>query len=183
MRLDLSHIRQPETAFLRQYEPSAFAEDDEDYRVVAPVSLGFTVHKDHDRFRLVGSVSTTLELACSRCLEPFALPVQAPFDLRYLPQGMSAEAGGGDADEAELDDDDVSATFYSDDEIDLAALLREQFYLALPMKPLCEPACKGLCSQCGVNLNVETCECRSTWDDPRLAGLKALITERKHDDA
>lgn len=183
MRLDLSHIRQPETAFLRQYEPSAFAEDDEDYRVVAPVTLAFTVHKDHDRFHLVGTVSTTLELACSRCLEPYQLPVQAGFDLRYLPPGTGAEAEPAADDETEVADDDVSATFYRDDEIDLAALMREQFYLALPMKPLCAEACKGLCPQCGVNLNVETCGCRSTWDDPRLAGLKALISERKHDDA
>lgn len=183
MRLDLSHIRQPETAFLRQYEPSAFAGDDEDYRVVAPVSLGLTIHKDQDRFRLVGTVTTTLELACSRCLEPFTLPVNAAFDLRYWPQGTAADAASDDDDEAAVDDDDVSMTFYRDEEIDLGALMREQFYLALPMKPLCRETCKGLCGQCGVNLNVETCQCQPQWDDPRLAGLKALISDRKHDDA
>jgi len=181
MRLDLSHIRQAETAFLRQYEPSAFAEDDEDYRVVAPVSLQFTIHKDRDRFRLVGKVATTLELACSRCLEPFTLPVNATFDLRYLPQ--EAAAGGETSDESETADDDVSTTFYRDEEIDLSELLREQFYLALPMKPLCGETCKGLCPQCGVNLNVETCACTPQWEDPRLAGLKALMTDRKPDDA
>jgi len=53
----------------------------------------------------------------------------------------------------------------------------------LPMKPLCKQDCKGLCSQCGVNLNIETCQCSVQWEDPRLAGLKALITDRKHDDA
>jgi len=83
----------------------------------------------------------------------------------------------------ELEDDDVSMTFYRDEEIDLSELLREQFYLVLPMKPLCRPDCKGLCSQCGVNLNIETCQCSVQWEDPRLAGLKALITDRKHDDA
>lgn len=184
MRLDLSHIRQAETAFLRQYEPSGFAEDDEDYRVIAPVSLGFTIHKDHDRFRLVGSVATTLELACSRCLEPFRLPVNAAFDLRYLPAGAgqeeaAAESGG----DGEVHDAEVSVSFYRDDEIDLADLLREQFYLALPMKPLCREDCQGLCPQCGVNRNVETCQCSTRWDDPRLSALKALIPDRKHDDA
>jgi uncharacterized protein len=184
MRLDLSHIRQAETAFLRQYEPSGFAGDDEDYRVITPVSLGFTIHKDHDRFRLVGSVSTTLELGCSRCLEPFTLPVNATFDLRYLPQGTGQEAGAaGEDDDGEVQDDDVAVSFYRDDEIDLADLLREQFYLALPMKPLCREECQGLCPQCGVNRNVETCQCSARWDDPRLAALKALIPERKHDDA
>jgi uncharacterized protein len=181
MRLDLSHIRQAETAFLRQYEPSAFAEDDGDYRVVAPVSLEFTIHKDHDRFRLVGTVATTLELACSRCLEPFTLPVNATFDLRYLPQGAAAD--DETSEESETEDDDVSTTFYQDEAIDLSELLREQFYLVLPMKPLCSESCKGLCPECGANLNVETCACKPQWEDPRLAALKALITDRKSDDA
>jgi len=184
MRLDLSHIRQPDTPVLRQYEPAAFAADEEEYRVVAPVSLAFTVHKDHDRFRLVGTVATTLELVCSRCLEPFTLPVNAAFDLRYLPQDAgTAVKSGDDEDEATGKDDDVSVTFYRDEEIDLGVLLREQFYLALPMKPLCRESCKGLCPQCGVNLNTESCSCSPRWEDPRLSGLKALITERKHDDA
>ena len=77
MRLDLSHIRQPDTSFLRQYDASAFAGEVQEYRVVSPVSLACTVHKDHDRFRLVGTVATTLELPCSRCLEPFRWPVNA----------------------------------------------------------------------------------------------------------
>jgi len=182
MRLDLSHIRQPETAFLRQYEPSAFAEDDEDYRVVAPVSLGFTIHKDQDRFRLVGTLATTLELRCSRCLEPFAWPVNAAYDLRYLPEGAGVP-DDEDTEDRELGEDDASATFYQDDGIDLGDLMREQFYLALPMKPLCREDCKGLCPQCGTNLNTDTCQCQIRWEDPRLAGLKALIPDRKHDDA
>jgi DUF177 domain-containing protein len=181
MRLDLSHIRQPETAFLRQYEPSAFADQDEDYRVSTPVTLAFTVHKDKDRFRLVGSVATTLELRCSRCLEPFSLPVNATFDLRYLP-GASA-APDAETEDGELGEDDTSATFYRNDEIDLGELIREQFYLALPMKPLCRPDCNGLCPQCGTNLNTDTCRCETRWEDPRLAGLKALISDRKTDDA
>ena len=62
MRLDLSHIRQPESAFRREFEPSAFADQDEDYGVSTPVTLAVTVHKDKDRFRLVGSVATTLDV-------------------------------------------------------------------------------------------------------------------------
>jgi uncharacterized protein len=182
MRLDLTHIRQPETDFLRQYEPSAVAREDDDYRIAAPVSLKMTIYKDRDRFRLVGTVTTTLELACSRCLEPFTMPVDAAFDLRYLPHGASEQPQNED-DEASVEEDDLSTSFYRDDEIDLAVLLREQFYLALPMKPLCHEACKGLCPQCGINLNQGACQCGTTWHDPRLAGLKALITDRKHHDA
>jgi uncharacterized protein len=135
-----------------------------------------TIHKDHARFRLVGTVTTALELTCSRCLEPFSLPVAATFDLRYLPQSENV------GDEREVKGDEFSESFYRDDVIDLGQLIEEQFYLALPMKPLCSADCKGLCSNCGTNLNVATCDCQVRWEDPRLAGLKALI-ERNKDNA
>jgi uncharacterized protein len=171
--LDLSQIRQPETDVARRYEASAFAASDADFRVVAPVDLRARIHKDKSRFRLVGNVATTLELPCSRCLEPYRLPVDAAFDLRYLP--MSENTGA----EREVEEDDLSEAFYKDDVIDLRQLMEEQFYLALPMKPLHSPDCKGLCPNCGTNLNVATCDCQIRWEDPRLAGLKALMNRDK----
>jgi uncharacterized protein len=176
MILDLSTIRQPETPVSRRYEPSAFEGRFTDFRVAAPVELSGTVHKDKDRFRFVGTVRTRLELACSRCLEPFALPVDAAFDVRYLPQSENT------GEEREVEEDDLSVAFYRDDAIDFGQLLEEQFYLAIPMKPLCREDCKGLCPSCGVNLNVETCGCQVRWEDPRLQGLQALVN-RKNDDA
>ena len=71
MRLELSHIRQPETEFHKVFQPADLAGGDEEYRVTAPVDLRMVIHKDQDRFRLVGTVKTELELDCSRCLEPY----------------------------------------------------------------------------------------------------------------
>jgi uncharacterized protein len=173
MILDLSQIRQPETEVFRRYEPSAFEEGSSQFRVVAPVTLRLKVHKDRDRFRVVGNVSTTLELACSRCLEPFTLPVESEFDVRYLPQSENT------GEEREVEEDDLSDAFYRDDVIDLRQLMEEQFYLALPMKPLCREDCKGLCPNCGTNWNVASCDCQVRWEDPRLAGLKALMHRDK----
>ena len=90
----------------------------------------------------------TLELPCSRCLEPFTWPVDAAFDLRYQPRTTNTGEG-----EREVEEDDLTTAFYENDEIDLGQLMREQFYLSLPMKPLCRDDCKGLCPQCGTNLN------------------------------
>ena len=70
-----------------------------------------------------------------------------------------------------------------DEQIDLNELLREQFYLALPMKPLCKDECLGICPQCGTNRNIAPCDCNPHWEDPRLAGLKNLLEKRKHEDA
>src|SRR5262249_1989674 len=153
------HIRQVETEVTRRLAPEDFAARNHPFRVVSPAELTFTVHKDSDRFRLVGTLETTIEQGCSRCLEPFTVPVRAAFDLRYLPQTAAAETGGDDG--REVEEDDLSASFYRDDVIDLTQLIEEQVYLALPMKPLCKPDCQGLCPQCGVNRNSETCSCQT----------------------
>src|SRR5688572_6534465 len=180
MRLELSHIRQPETEFKKVFQPAELASRDEEYRVTAPVDLRMVIHKDQDRFRLVGTVKTELELDCSRCLEPFKLPVDREFDLRFLPAG-AAEPETDDDEETEVEDDDVAITFYRDEQIDLNELLREQFYLALPMKPLCSAGCKGICPQCGTNRNTVPCDCNPQWEDTRMAGLKTLL--KRNDDA
>ena len=78
MRLDLSKIRTPHEHFEQVYPAEAFAADREDFRVVTPVSLAFEIFKDKDAFRLVGNTVTTLELPCSRCLEPMTAPID-PF--------------------------------------------------------------------------------------------------------
>ena len=177
MNLDLTQFRQPETDISRRYDPEAFKGRVRDFHVVEPVDLQFKVHKDKDRYRLIGTVKTALEHECSRCLEPFRHPVDSAFDIRYLPQ-----TGNTGEEEKEVEEDDLSDAFYRDDQIDLMHLMEEQFYLAMPMKPLCRQDCKGLCSNCGTNLNVATCDCQVRWEDPRLAGLKALMN-RDNDDA
>jgi len=167
--LDLTRYRQPSAHFQRTFQPSEVGSEGDTYEVVAPVDLEFDIHKDKDKFRLVGRVRTELELTCSRCAEPYRFPVDAEFDQRYLP-----EAAASDAAETEIADDDLETSYYSDEQIDLGVVMREQFYLALPMKPLCREDCKGLCAQCGTNLNTGTCDCSPVWEDPRLAALKAI---------
>jgi uncharacterized protein len=176
MLLDLTRYRQPLGHFSRTFQPDEVGQQDDAYRVVAPVRLDFEIHKDKDRFRLTGTVQTELELSCSRCLEPYRLPLDAAFDMRYHPASeMSLEQ------DRELPEEDLETSYYRDEQIDLNELLREQFYLALPMKPLCQEGCRGLCPQCGTNLNSGQCECSVGWEDPRLAPLRALKDRARRD--
>ena len=168
LALNLAKIRTPQEHFEQVYQPEAIGAEDDVYTIVAPVSLVLDIHKDKDKFHLVGQVKTTLEMSCSRCLEPFTFDVDVPVDLRYQPHAHQ-EAG-----EREVEADDMDTAFYENDEIDLGQLMREQFYLALPMKPLCRADCKGLCPMCGTNLNRGTCDCTREWKDPRLSALKEL---------
>jgi len=169
MFLDLARIRTPHEHYEQIYQPDALASD-ESFRVAAPVSLALDIRKDKQTFHLTGRVQTTLELPCSRCLEPFTRPVDAAFDLRYQPQ--TANTG---ADEREIAEDDLSTAFYENEEIDLGQMMREQFLL--PMKPLCSEECRGLCPVCGTNLNRGACDCRRGWDDPRFDALRELRTK------
>lgn len=181
LSLDVSRIRERESRVERNYRPEQLVRDagghaqGEAYRVIAPVELAFDVHKDNRHFRLTGRVRTKLEVACGRCLEPFPREVDEAFDLLYLPQSENQGEG-----ELEVEGEDLSTAFYQDDIIDLWQLMREQFYLSLPMKLLCSEVCRGLCPECGTNLNVRTCDCRPAWDDPRLAGLRTLLDEKNH---
>ena len=171
--LNLSRIRTPHERFEKVYEPGAFGADQDDYRLVAPVSLAFDIFKDKEQFRLVGSVKTTLELPCSRCLEPFTLPVDA--DVRPALSAAHQNTGEG---EREIEEDDLTTAFYENEEIDLGQLMREQFYLSLPMKPLCGGRCQGLCVVCGTNLNRGTCDCKPGWEDPATRGAEGAEEKR-----
>jgi uncharacterized protein len=173
LALNLSKIRTPHERFEQVYAPEQLAAGGDSFRIVAPVSLAFDIYKDKDQFRLVGGVQTTLELPCSRCVEPFTWPIDSTFDLRYQPHAQNTGEG-----ELEIEEDDLTTAFYENETIDLGHLIREQFYLSLPMKPLCRVDCQGLCANCGTNLNRNTCDCKSEWEDPRLAALRMLKTDQ-----
>lgn len=175
MLLDLNKLHGPREHFERTFQPDAFDPQDGEYRVVAPVEVALDAQKLGDNaFGVTGRAATTLEMDCGRCLEPFRLPVDAAFDLRYVPHRENTGEG-----EREVGEDDLATAFYREGMLDLIELLREQFVLALPMKPLCNEDCRGLCPQCGTNLNKTQCQCAPVWEDPRLAPLKSLLTPEK----
>jgi uncharacterized protein len=175
MLLDLNKLRGSCEHVVRTFDPSAFDPQDEDYRVAAPVELSMDVEKaGGEAFRVSGRVTTRLELVCSRCVEPFDVPVDTTFELRYVPQAENAGEG-----EREIAEDDLTTAYYREGILDVSDLLREQFQLALPMKPLCTEDCRGLCPECGATLNKTTCSCAPKWEDPRLAPLRALLNREK----
>jgi uncharacterized protein len=171
--LDVGQMRDPEARIERTFAAGVLPTDQTICRIAAPVALSVAVRKDRMQFRVVGRVKTTIELACSRCLEDYAVPVDEAFDVLYLPHTPA-----GEGEERAVEDDDLSTAFYEDNVIDLGQLMQEQCYLAVPMKPLCKEDCRGLCPQCGTNFNTASCECRTSWVDPRLAVLEQLRKDK-----
>lgn len=130
--------------------------------------LHLRVARDGADVVVEGVVQATVPQVCGRCLEPFPVEARAPIDLRFMPRPAVADT-------IELSGDDFETDFYADDQLDLAALIRTETMLALPMKPLCQPGCRGLCPACGANRNLSPCACADPPRDPRFAGLRDAV--------
>jgi uncharacterized protein len=76
-------------------------------------------------------------------------------------------------DEAELGEDDMGISYITEDQIDLHEMVRQEVELELPVKVICKDDCKGLCPQCGENLNEGSCGC-NVITDPRWSALNKL---------
>ena len=110
---------------------------------------------------------------CSRCTEEYSFTLDKPFEFVLTPDPTKAERRA-----EELRRDDLGISYYSAEEIDLEPLIAEQVILALPTRPLCSDDCRGLCSQCGANLNKEACACDAERGDPRMAIFRSLKVGR-----
>lgn len=123
-----------------------------------------------DQVRLLGSLETEVVFTCSRCLKTFNREIRKRFDLEYWPDPVVTKEG----EEFELTYPELTIGFYRNDVLDLSAALSEQVLLEIPMKPVCREDCKGLCGQCGADLNEGVCGCQPETVDPRLAPLADL---------
>ncbi len=113
--------------------------------------------------KIKGVIHATAKYQCSYCLEDFVTETDIPFSEDY--QENSSE----DIDE------EADLAYYNGDEIDIADLVRESVILAEPLKIVCSKSCRGLCPQCGTNLNLTKCSCNDQVIDPRLAVLGQLL--------
>lgn len=123
-----------------------------------------------------GTFQGHLHVACSRCVGDAKLVIDDKIRVTFLPKHEipDQEEPASEGDEgAEVNEEDLDVFPYEDDHIDLEPLFREEFVLAIPYAPLCREDCKGLCPQCGIDLNSSTCSCEAPID-PRLAALKGL---------
>jgi DUF177 domain-containing protein len=128
-----------------------------------------------------GRLKAGLEMACSRCLDAFSFPVDQELDLFYLPHARDAAREEEEVD-VELKDRDMVVAYYQGETLDLGEMIREQFFLAAPVKPLCREACKGRCPSCGANRNEAVCACPPAESnaDVRLLELKKIFDARSH---
>jgi uncharacterized protein len=108
-----------------------------------------------------GNFSATTKLECVRCLKEFYHPLEWEITELFAFNNKSVSESG--------------LLLPDDAHIDLAPLLRECALLEVPINPLHNPDCKGLCIECGQDLNVKDCGHSQHEDDSPFSVLKKLL--------
>ncbi len=125
------------------------------YQFVTPLSTEFKLIKSEPDYFIKGKINFGIEQSCARCAESFALNIKHPFGVSLAHIASSRPQKAPEKDE----ETDLDINFFEGNEIDLAPILEEQFFLSLPYQSICSESCKGICQSCGQNLNEKLCGC------------------------
>lgn len=131
----------------------------------APVQIFFAVHRCLQTFTIQGRVLGTIEGECARCLMSVSQPVE--ISMRLLLQRKQASEEELEA----MEDEEFEILDPGAREVDLKDFIREEALLELPQRIYCREDCKGLCTQCGHDLNQGPCSCGEETGDPRWVAL------------
>lgn len=151
-------------------------------RVIRPLAAALTLLPLEGGCLVRGRLTGEVALPCDRCAEDTPVPIDHAIET-FAPLPVEAKGGalaGDDAGEDMAADAAEAHIVWENGAplLDVAALCWEEFMLALPLRPLCRPDCKGLCPHCGVNRNEGDCQCAADTGDPRLAVLRNFKVKR-----
>ena len=151
-----------------------FSEFGEGIVVSKPFFGSLSLNKRGMEVKVTGTLKGAIVLTCDRCLAEYEFPFDLSFNLILRPRSsLNIE----ETKELSLEELDVS--FYDDDFISFAEILREEVMLAIPYKTLCREDCKGICQVCGKNLNEGPCSCRVFKKSSPFAILRDLLSTSK----
>lgn len=159
---------EPEAEINRILEKGPLAE----FHIDEPIGVTVSYYRAGTELFFEGGLHAATTATCARCAEEFAAPSDRHFRFVLAPKAV------GFGQEKDLRDEDLEFSLYDGDQVDLSPLIREQFLLALPTRPLCRDDCRGLCPKCGINLNHAQCDCTVETGHPGLAALRNLKVGR-----
>lgn len=169
MRIELENLESGRGEFAHVYQPEDLNPVDERVQIVEPAAVNGKVRLAGNEVFVNGHVETRAQVECDRCLKPVELPVSADFTLDYI-TGDEYESSAV----AELTEAEMSVSVFDGKGIDVDEVVKEQILLAVPTRMLCREDCKGICPECGTDLNSGECACKKDDIDPRWAALKNL---------
>ncbi len=148
-----------------------------DCRILKPLKGVVTILPQDGGCLVRGHLSGEVAVPCNRCAEDAAVLIDSSFD-SFEPYPPEDRDESEDSFDSECDEMIIRKAANGAFVFSLAGLFWEEFVLSLPVKPLCRPDCKGLCPQCGKNLNTGSCSCVHEEGDPRMAALRGLKINR-----
>ncbi len=148
--------------------PSEVNLDMPGYSLTETIQFAGQVSKNGDDILVQGKLRGVVNSECSRCLKNFTMAIGLDMDVVYVPE---KERRGKESDIIELD---PNLAFYEGDTIELLHEIKDLVLVSLPIQPICDASCKGLCLHCGADLNVTQCECEHEVVGSPFAQLKDL---------
>lgn len=130
------------------------------------VTVKLRIHRMVGAYAMAGTIQVNYHLICSRCLASSPSFLTIPVSHRLV--------------KGEKDVDVVSFSYKDEEKVNLIPIVEELLHLALPMKPLCQVTCLGICPTCGVNRNETPCSCEDQGVDPRWSALIHKAKEILH---
>lgn len=132
------------------------------------VRLELSLQRERGGARVTGAFDAVVRAECDRCLKPVEIPLAGDFDQRYT----WGEAAPVTSDEIEVTAGDLDIERLEDATLDTRQMAIEQIELHAPVRVVCSEACRGLCPDCGADLNQDQCGCAESRTDPRWDALK-----------
>ena len=150
--------------------------------LVAPLAISVRAHRMLDDLYLEGKIEGQAEFVCGRCLTRYGAPIRESFRLVLEPAGSRVPADPEGAEGLARDglylSEELETGWFQGDEIRLDPFIREVLALVVPVQPLCREDCRGLCPQCGIDRNTESCECQEQRVASPFAILEKLRTPK-----
>lgn len=165
----LNDLEEGATHFEFSVSAEALGLEDSYFSYVSPIVASVEVVRILESYSLQGKVRWRVSGECCRCLVPVAEDLEAPLEVL-----LQRKEASDDELEALEDQDEVEIVDPGTRKVDLAGRIQDLVVLELPLRAYCREDCKGLCPQCGHELNSGACECQSDTVDPRWAALAKL---------
>ncbi len=179
MQFNVAQLLRAPTGASRHYEVDEPASelqallDGDGITLRSPIHGAVTLMHTTEGILVTGILDIIVETTCDRCLELFEVPVEIELEETFRPSidiksGAALPRVAGEELATRIDEHHI---------LDLLEVVRQDTLLAIPMHPVCQPNCAGLCPQCGQNLNEGQCDCEIDTIDPRWSKLQSLLSE------
>ena len=147
-----------------KFEMPQFEFEGDMIKPVSSCSVVGRISADSDILILTAEIKVDLEMICSRCLDTFIYPIDIDIEERFTTNSKS---------------EDEEAVVVLDDVLDITEVVETSIISTLPIKRVCKDDCKGLCQECGCNLNFNTCSCNKEGVDIRFEALRGFFDNKE----